>query len=62
MLSKKCVIAKDVKAVTTVAISKARHYLILVGEKALVPNRTTHYHAQLGPPDKGHAIKRLVFC
>ncbi len=22
----------------------------------------THYHAQLGPPDKGRAIKRLVVC
>ncbi len=23
---------------------------------------TTHYHAQLGLPDKGHAIKGLVVC
>ena len=23
---------------------------------------TTHSHAQLGLPDKGHAIKRLVVC
>ncbi len=22
----------------------------------------THYHAQLGPPDKGRAIKGLVVC
>ncbi len=22
----------------------------------------THYHAQLGPPDKDRAIKGLVFC
>ena len=23
---------------------------------------TAHYHAQLGPPDKGRAIKGLVIC
>ena len=28
------------------------------------PQKTgaTHYHAQLGLPDKGHAIKGLVVC
>ena len=31
-------------------------------ENALAPNSTTHYHAQLGPPDKGHAIKVMVVC
>ena len=34
------------------------------GER-LCPNfqtGATHYHEQLGPPDKGRAIKGLVFC
>ena len=25
-------------------------------------SNATHYHAQLGPPDKGRAIKGLVVC
>ncbi len=32
-------------------------------ENALVPHTgATHYHAQLGLPDKGCAIKELVVC
>ena len=26
------------------------------------PQKTTHCHAQLGLPDKGHAIKGFVVC
>ncbi len=34
----------------------------MIGGNSLAQNRPTHYHAQLGLPDKGRAIKGLVVC
>ena len=36
--------------------------IVLVEEYTLAPTGATHYHAQLGLPDKGRAIKGLVVC
>ena len=43
-------------------MSNARHLQYEEGECLGPKTGTTHYHAQLGLPDKGQAIKDLVVC
>ena len=54
-----CIILETLKMVLVTAILPL---IVSVGEMHLPIKGTIHYYAQLGLPDKGRAIKGLVFC
>ena len=54
MLGPNRVIAKDVKTCIYCCYVRCGTLIVRLG--------VTHYHAQLGPPDKGQAIKEFVVC
>ena len=63
MLDPNRVIAKDVKSCTYCCYVRYATLIVRVGGNALAQKTgATHYHAQLGPPGKGRAIKGLVVC
>ena len=62
MLGPNRVIAKGVKSCTCCCYVRCAILIEQVGGNALTPNRRTHYHAHLGLPDQGCAIKGLVVC
>ncbi len=56
------VIAKDVKSCTFYCYVRCATLKVGVGGMPWPNTGATHYHAQLGIPKKGHAIKGLVVC
>ncbi len=62
MLGPNRFIAKDVKSSTFTAAMYMREINSMSRGNALAQNRRNQYHAQLGLPDKGRAIKGLVVC
>ena len=54
--------SKSLKVVPIVAMSDARYQQYEQGGMPWPQTGSTHYHAQLGLPDKGRAIKGLVIC
>ena len=56
------VIADGVKSSTLCCYVRYATLIVRPEGMSLLKTGTTHYHAQLGLPDKGRAIKGLVDC
>ena len=56
------VIAEDVKRCTYCYYVRCKALRVWVGRMTWPKTGATQYHAQLGHPDIGHAIKGLVVC
>ncbi len=58
----KLVIAKDIKVFTYCCYVRCATSIVGVGIMSWYQTGATHYHGQLGFPDKVHAMKGLVVC
>ncbi len=62
MLLPNSIIPKDVKNCTYYCYARCATLLVLVGGMPWIQTGAIQYHAHIGLPDKGHAIKELVVC
>ena len=62
MLNPNRVIAKDIKSCTYCCYVRCATLIVRVRGMPWPRTGPTHYHAQLGLPDKGRVIKGLVIC
>ena len=62
MIGPNLVVAKDVKSYAYCCYVRCVTLIVRVGGMPWPQTGATHYHAQLGLPDKGRAIKGLIIC